>query len=436
MSKREFGTVRQLPSGRFQARYRDGLGQMLSAPITFKTKGDASRWLSGHETDLARGTALDPQAGKMSVAAWAEDWMTTKRGQRRNTLAKNRAALSYALPVIGGTPVSAVTPLQIRQVVKAMQDAGLEASSVIGYLTTVSSLFAAAVEADLIARSPVRRKILGLKETTRRDREHLPPPELVRLADAVPESFATLVLTGGVLGLRWSEAIALRPASIEFLTRKLTVDRTIEEVAGHLEAIEQTKSAAGRRTIAVPAFLIDAIAEHLAIHRAGIDSGDLVWVSSRGGVLRRNFLSRVLRPAQRRVEFLDRVAAGEAVDRVHLELFGKKPTPARTKALRSAVADGIDARSLQKLIPASAGQEPSDLTFHGLRHVAATYLEEIDAPLRVRQHRLGHAPQGITLGVYTHVPDELDRAVADRLHEHFLTRCGTDVARRRESEAS
>ena len=55
------------------------------------------------------------------------------------------------------------------------------------------------------------------------------------------------------------------------------------------------------------------------------------------------------------------------------------------------------------------------LTFHGLRHVAATYLEEINAPLRVRQLRLGHSAQGAMLRVYTHVPERLDREISDRL---------------------
>jgi hypothetical protein len=32
--KRQFGTVRKLPLGRWQARYRDGSGQMFSAPST------------------------------------------------------------------------------------------------------------------------------------------------------------------------------------------------------------------------------------------------------------------------------------------------------------------------------------------------------------------------------------------------------------------
>ena len=61
--------------------------------------------------------------------------------------------------------------------------------------------------------------------------------------------------------------------------------------------------------------------------------------------------------------------------------------------------------------------------------VAATYLDEMNTPVRVRQHRLGHAPQGVTLRTYTHVPDDVDRAVADRPDALFAEARGTDVAR-------
>ena len=54
--KRQFWTVRKLPSGRWQARYRDGSGKMFPAPSTFPTKTDATRFLAEMEADKGRGT--------------------------------------------------------------------------------------------------------------------------------------------------------------------------------------------------------------------------------------------------------------------------------------------------------------------------------------------------------------------------------------------
>jgi hypothetical protein len=45
----------------------------------------------------------------------------------------------------------------------------------------------------------------------------------------------------------------------------------------------------------------------------------------------------------------------------------------------------------------------------------ATVREEIDAPLKTRQHRLRHAQPGTTLGHHTHKVDANDRRVADTI---------------------
>ena len=42
---RPFGSVRMLPSGRFQARYRPRSGPHFTAPQTFDTEHQAQRWL-------------------------------------------------------------------------------------------------------------------------------------------------------------------------------------------------------------------------------------------------------------------------------------------------------------------------------------------------------------------------------------------------------
>ena len=44
--RRTFGNVRKLPSGRYQARYRDPSGYRHRAPLTFATIADANRWLT------------------------------------------------------------------------------------------------------------------------------------------------------------------------------------------------------------------------------------------------------------------------------------------------------------------------------------------------------------------------------------------------------
>ena len=44
--RRSFGSMRQLPSGRWQARYRDAAGKSHTAPETFATRPEAARFLA------------------------------------------------------------------------------------------------------------------------------------------------------------------------------------------------------------------------------------------------------------------------------------------------------------------------------------------------------------------------------------------------------
>ena len=111
MSRQSFGSVRRLRSGRWQARYCNGLGERIPAPQTFATKTDARRWLAGVETDLARGTYVDPRAGKMLFATWADAWLNSKPHKRAATLARDSTAIdTHFKPLLGTMALAKITP--------------------------------------------------------------------------------------------------------------------------------------------------------------------------------------------------------------------------------------------------------------------------------------------------------------------------------------
>ena len=251
MGRRQFGTARCLPSGAWQARYINEVGRRITAPETFATKADALHWLTLLEADLLRGTYLDPRAGQVTFDEWSEDWLASKPDKRASSIARDRAALrTHFSPAFGHLALASVTPVHVRGVVSAMRRAGLSPKSVRTYVGTLAAIFNAAVDADLIARSPVRG--FHLETVRRRERPTVAPTTLIDLADEVPGRFRVLILTAGILGLRWSEAIALRVSDIGFLTRTIDVRQTVEEVSGHVRVMPFTKTDASRRTIAVP----------------------------------------------------------------------------------------------------------------------------------------------------------------------------------------
>jgi len=120
----------------------------------------------------------------------------------------------------------------------------------------------------------------------------------------------------------------------------------------------------------------DELAHHLAAHRPGAGSADLVFTSPEGGLLRRYFAERVFNPAVK----------GAGLDR--------------------------------------------GLTFHGLRHVAASLMVEQGEHPRVIQGRLGHATARLSMELYAHVPEAADRDVANHLDARWRAfTTGTDRAR-------
>lgn len=235
--RRQFGRIRQLSSGRWQARYPDASGVDVPAPSTFSTKAEAARFLAQVQTDLDRGMWRDPRLGRVTFGDWVEQWLASNPAKRSTTWARDASVLAtHFLPGLGSRPLASITPAHVRGVVDAMARR-LASSTVRTNVGVLRAVLNAAVEADLIGRSPVRG--LRLSKGQRRERVTLTPEQLLALADAVGPRYRALILVGGTLGLRWSEAIALRVCDIDFLRRTVTVAQTISEVNGRLRRTRQ-----------------------------------------------------------------------------------------------------------------------------------------------------------------------------------------------------
>ena len=108
-NRRQFGNVRRLPSGRFQASYWHN-GRRHVAPITFAFKADASAYLSTVETEILRNLWIDPAGAQVLFSDWAEQWSSTVVDLRPSTRARDLGYLErYVLPHFGSVP-SATSP--------------------------------------------------------------------------------------------------------------------------------------------------------------------------------------------------------------------------------------------------------------------------------------------------------------------------------------
>src|SRR5690348_17050863 len=86
MSKRRFGRVRKLPSGRFQARYLGPDSIDRPAPHTFATKTDAERWLAVKEGEIVKGGWTNPDAGRKTIGEYLPVWIDQRPNLRPRTI--------------------------------------------------------------------------------------------------------------------------------------------------------------------------------------------------------------------------------------------------------------------------------------------------------------------------------------------------------------
>ncbi len=77
--RRRFGNVRNLPSGRWQARYLGPDQVERKAPHTFETERQAESWLTIVEGEIIKGEWSAPDAGNEELGEYGERWIAERK---------------------------------------------------------------------------------------------------------------------------------------------------------------------------------------------------------------------------------------------------------------------------------------------------------------------------------------------------------------------
>ncbi len=365
-SRRSFGAVEQLTSGRWRARYTGPDGRMRSAPETFASRADADRWLAVIRADLLRGTWSAPERADITLGDYTEDWMRQRAPQlrpRTRDLYRRLASRWVLAPVgkgrhrvdLAALPLRTVTPALIREWHAAVSLAATTSASTRGITTQtptaaarawarsaglpvaptgrlapwvpdawraagspvavaggiakpgagrtstaqayrlLHAILATAVDDRLIDHNPARIPKAG--HVDHAERMPLTPAEVTALARAVPDRYRVAVLVAAWSGLRPGEVFALRRRDLDLTTGLLTVRQTLIEIAGQPLTFGPPKTAAGRRIVALPSFVVDELRTHLARHvTTGAEA--LLFTTSTGGPVAAGTRSRALSKAR------------------------------------------------------------------------------------------------------------------------------------------
>src|SRR5690348_6768168 len=155
MGKRRFGRVRQLPSGRWQARYLGPDGIDRPAPETFGTKTDAAVWLTVKEAEIRQGEWIDPDAGAVLVADYGATWIKERPGLRPKTVLIYTSLLKlHIAPHFAEVTIGEVTLAGVRRWRKKLLDSGVSEITAAKAYRLLRAIFNTALDDEMIKRNP------------------------------------------------------------------------------------------------------------------------------------------------------------------------------------------------------------------------------------------------------------------------------------------
>ena len=376
-------------------------GKQKEIAKRFRLKADAERWLRGRDTEAERGVPFVPPA-RMTLNAWLDEWLDTRRGVRHRTVADARAVLArYWREPLGDARLDHLSPEAIHRVLTSMVDQGLSPRTIQQALAVLHTALAAAVK---------RRKLV-LNPASLVDRDELPAQVRTErvvwnraevrkfLAATADDPLGALWAVQLWTGLRPSESLALRWSDLVLDTRPyyLRVMRTLYRPKEDTRAWrwEDTKTELSR----APVPLVPAAVAALQRHRdkqqverlvAGLNyaAHDLVFCDERGEPLRPDVVSKQWQRAIVRVN-AKRAEASEAA--------GTEEVPLRPARL------------------------------YDCRHMTATLLLESGVAMKVVQQILRHSTMLLTADTYSHVSPAVAAEEMDRLEAYV--RGDTDKTR-------
>jgi integrase len=358
--------------------------------VSGQRRGGVVAKVRGLETKPVAGTAA--HAGRvMSVGAWLGHWLDTiaARRVRPSTLQRYRQLVANQVrPAVGHHRLDRLQPEHLETLYGRLLDDGLAPATVLQAHRVLSRALKVAMQRGKIARNVAT--LVDAPTADRAEVEPLTADEARRiLAAAAGKRNAARWSVALALGLRQGEALGLAWPDVDLDAGTLTVKQALQRQPyahgcsdpdacgttarrcpkrrGGGLVLVAPKSRAGRRTIALPKPLVDAL--------------------------------KADRTEQRR----DRLAAGPLWEDHGLLFCQPNGRPLDPRA---------DHRAWRELL-AEAKVRPARL--HDARHTAATMLLQQGVPARVAMQILGHSQITLTLGTYSHVVPELAQDAAQRM---------------------
>ena len=254
------GSTWQLPDGRWRIRWWTPSGRRPSE--TYRLKAEAERALRRHIDEAERGVELVDR--RMTLADFYPEWEAATRTavKPRSWDAYSQHWSSWIEPSLGRQRLLAVDQRAVQRFVDSLTRKGLSPKTVRGVHGTLSLILRMA--AGYGFARPVERVRLP-----RVERGELVIPtvgDVEVIAARIDPRLWALVRLCAYTGLRQGEALALAPADVDWLGRRIRVAATLNK---RTRQRESPKSGRGR-WVTMPTIVADSLAAHVHAHPSDV----------------------------------------------------------------------------------------------------------------------------------------------------------------------
>ncbi|MGW1767976.1 tyrosine-type recombinase/integrase [Streptomyces sp. NPDC002073] len=357
---------------RYRARYIGPDGTEKSKSFPDKQKRLADQWLTHIEADMSRGQYIDPAAGRTTFREYAEKWLAAQTTDATTRTSVEVQIRKHALPYLGTRPLDSFRPEHIRDWLSELEQVLSVSSYRRVIFASVSSVLAAAVDDELLAKNPCKAGTVRAPAPVAPRVKPWTLEQVLSVRAALPKRYRAMADAGGGCGLRQGEIFGLPDDPDDFRGSWLRVANQVKVANGHL--VFGPPKRGKERDVPLPR----RVAQVLREHREEFPpvAVTLPWLKPDGPLVTKRLLFALPGGgAVRRTDFNTRVWKFALVQ------AGIIPQPKDGERHQSAREHGM----------------------HALRHFYASVLLDGGENIKALSTYLGHGDPGFTLRVYTHL---------------------------------
>jgi integrase len=333
-----------------------------------------------------------PDASGLTVGQLLDRWLESSKAstETRTFEERERLVKNHLRPRMGALKLARVNALHVESFYADMARDGVGATTIRHAANVLGVAFSHACSLKLVPFNPVAA--IKKPKAPKRQMLFLTPEQVRILLEAAKgRPCYPLVVLALATGCRQGELLALTWEDVDLVKATLTVRRSLAQTDAGFQ-VKEPKTAASRRTIALPDLAVSVLTAHKAAAlKAGLLDAPVFCTRDGNWLLKRNVL-RALRAVIRRANTPP----------------GKINKGGRPK--KGAAPGPKGEAEMLKVIPAR-------LRFHDLRHTVASILLSQGQSVRAVSQRLGHSNPALTLRVYAHCMPSDDPQLAAALNK-------------------